>query len=257
MLILNIFAGCAQLVSFFDNKKDYRFDMTPKDMLPTDYSDHLASLGASYLSSEAVEQVRLSSRARSYLKDITDRIVRNNELLLNQALETEINIVKDKSIFFFSLPKGQLFFSQGLVDKYFKSEEIFVACLTHEIIRSHRNIYEKKSVVPVGFVKVEKLLYLTRITPDVKSEINKLSYFAMKRAGFDANAFLNWLQTQNKNTLDFMVQLGETRSISREELAFKNFLVSEEKGFSENVEIDSNSTLGFYTFLNEVKRASP
>lgn len=256
-MIINCFAGCSQLVSFFEDKKDYRFSMGAGEMLPSDYSDHLAALGTSYLSSESVEQVRLSPKASTYLKNITDRIVRNNELLLNQNLETEIKIIKDKSIYFFSLPKGQVFLSQGLVDKYFKSEEIFVACLTHEIIRSHRNIYEKKSVIPVGFVKVEKLLYLTRITPDVKTEINKLSYFAMKRAGFDANAFLNWLQTQNKNTLDFMVQLGETRSISREELAFKNFLVTEERGFSESAEIDSNSTLGFYTFLNEVKRAIP
>lgn len=249
--------GCSRLVNFFVVKKDFLAEIPAGEMVSQDYSDHLASLGRSYLTSESVAEVKLGARSKRYLQEIVERIVRNNELLLNQELDTDVRIINDKTVFYFSLPKGQLFFSQGLVDKYFKSEEIFIACLTHELIRSHREIFEMKSIVPVGFVKLEKLLYLTKISLEVKSEVNKLSYHAMRRAGFDANAFLNWLQTQNKNTLDFMVQLGETRNISREELVFKNFLVSEERGFLESDEVDSNSSPGFYTFLNEVKRAKP
>lgn len=246
--------GCAQLKGFFKTKNDFRGDIVGAVWKDRDYIDQLAAIGAHFIDSEEIKLEKLSPRSRAYLDDIYYRIVRNNELLLEQTTLPQINIIKDNTIFYFSLPKGQIYLSKGLVDKYFRSEELLVACLTHEIIRSHRALYEKKEIIPVGFMKIEKLLYLTRVSTEVKVEVNKLSYYAMKRAGYDANAYLNWLQTQNKNTLDFMLQQGETRNISREELAFKNFMVLEESGFTEMTDLDLNSSSGFYAFINEIKR---
>lgn len=252
--VLLLTSGCSQLIAVFESKKDFRSDILGANLAPQDYTDHLADLGRAFLATQDVEAIKLSPRSQKYLEEVYYRIVRNNELLLDQNMAPVFHVIKDRSIFYFSLPNAQIFLSQGLVDKYFRSEELFVACLTHEIIRSHRKIYEKKSSVPVGFVRLEKMLFLTRVSTEVKTELNKLSFFAMRRAGYDANAYLNWLQTQNKNTLDFMLQLGESRSISREELAFKNFLISEEAGFSETLDGDLNSSPGFYSFLNEIKR---
>jgi hypothetical protein len=76
----------------------------------------------------------------------------------------------------------------------------------------------------------------------------------MRRAKRDASAYLNWLQTQNKNTLDFSMQLGDARSISREEFMFKNFLVSEGQVGFDGLEFEENSSPGFYVLLRELER---
>ena len=77
----------------------------------------------------------------------------------------------------------------------------------------------------------------------------------LRRAGYDASAYLNWLQTQNKNTLDFTLQYGVTRTLSREEFLYKNFLVTQ--GFSDKEDgFLVNSSASFYKLLKEVKRGT-
>ena len=113
--------------------------------------------------------------------------------------------------------------SSGLIEKYLKSEELFVAAFAAEILKSDRNIYEKRIMIPLGFYSTEKMIQLARLKQETKYQVNEWAYIVLKRSGYDPTAFLNWIQVQNRNTLDFSLYLGDAVSISKEEHFFKNF----------------------------------
>jgi hypothetical protein len=86
----------------------------------------------------------------------------------------------------------------------------------------------------------------------MKYQINEWTYFILKRAGFDASAYLNWIQVQNRNTLDFSLYLGDATSISKEEYYFKNFMARQGVlGFERKIN-EANSSKQFYKLLNNV-----
>ena len=220
-----------------------------------DFEDHLIALGEDYLKSPQIKTVALTKKSKRYLKNIYDRLVKNSELIFDRKDKPQFFIIKSRAPFYFSLPKSRIFISSGLVLKYLKNEQLLVAALAHEIIKSQKSLYEKNIMIPVGFVTTEKMLSITRISLDLKSEVNKWTYYMLRRAGYDSSAYLNWLQTQNKNTLDFTLQYGDTRTLSREEFLYKNFLVTQ--GFSDKEdEFLVNSSASFYKLLKEVKRGT-
>ena len=85
-----------------------------------DYIDHLASFSKIYVNSPGISLIKLSSRSKRYLKKIYKRIQDKNELLFKDLAKAKFYIVKSKSPFHFSLPKGSYFFSSALVKKFFK-----------------------------------------------------------------------------------------------------------------------------------------
>jgi len=220
-----------------------------------DHVDHLVSLGGDYLNSPGIEIVKISLKSKSYLNGIYNRLVKNSELIFDRKDTPKFFIVKNRAPFYFSLPGSRIFISSGLLVKYLKNEQLLVAALAHEVIKSQKNLYERSVLIPVGFMTTEKMLSITRIPLEIKTEVNKWTYYMLRRAGYDSSAYLNWLQTQNKNTLDFTLQYGDTRTLSREEFLYKNFLVTQ--GFSDKE--DSflvNSSAAFYKLLREVKRGT-
>jgi hypothetical protein len=161
-------------------------------------------------------------------------------------------IIEHKSPFLFSLPKSQFFFSTALIERYLKSEELFVAAFAAEVLRSQRSIYEKTIMLPLGFYSTEKIISLTRLKSITKQQVNEWTYLILKRAGYDSSAYLNWIQIQNRNTLDFSLFIGDSIGISKEEHLFKNFITKQgvlgvEKRFNE-----ANSSKDFYKLLNNV-----
>lgn len=219
-----------------------------------DYVQHLESLAYDYLNTPGIKFVKLSKNNIRYLRDIYNKITRNNELLLKKNFDPKFYVVKDPVPFFFSLPKGHFFFSLGLIKKYIKYEELLISVLTFEVIKTHLSLYKKTIIVPVGHITTERLLSLVRIPLSVKKEINKWTFYAMKRAGFDAYAYLNWLQTQNKNTLDFTLQLGDSQNISREEYMFKNFIVKQGMIVKDYKKYETNSSSDFYKLINYLNK---
>ena len=250
-----LFSSCSGLDMvknglFLELKRDSANSYKTKD-----FEDHLIALGEDYLKSPQIETVALTKKSKRYLRNIYDRLVKNSELIFDRKDKPQFFIIKSRAPFYFSLPKSRIFVSSGLVLKYLKNEQLLVAALAHEIIKSQKSLYEKNIMIPVGFVTTEKMLSITRISLDLKSEVNKWTYYMLRRAGYDSSAYLNWLQTQNKNTLDFTLQYGDTRTLSREEFLYKNFLVSQ--GFSDKEdEFLVNSSASFYKLLKEVKRGT-
>lgn len=209
-----------------------------------DYIEHLESLGSVYLRTPGVRTLRIRKREKRYLDGIVKKIANNNELLLPTANAIKFHIIKEKAPFVFSLPGYQFFISDGLIKKYLKNESILVSALAYEIIKSGRNLYFKNMVVPTGHLTTPEITSLVRINHKDRVELYKWTFIALKRSGYDATAILNWIQTINKNSVDFTWQLGNSRGIANDEFQFKSFLA--EQGLEITSEKLANSSKSFY-----------
>lgn len=219
-----------------------------------DYIDHLASAGKDYLNFEEVKTVKLNQTSITFLEGVYDRLVSNNQALLDVPEKPTFTVIQHKSPFIFSLPKSQFFFSSALIERYLKSEDLFVAAFSAEVLRSQKYIYEKNIMLPLGFYSTEKMIQLTRLKFETKEQVNEWTYFILKRAGYDASAYLNWIQMQNRNTLDFALFLGDPIGISREEHMFKSFLAKQGLSGVERKINEANSSKDFYKFVNNIVR---
>lgn len=217
-----------------------------------DYVDHLASVGKTYLSSEDVQTIKLSNETVDFLESIYERIISNNQILLTETSKPTFVFIKHKSPFLFSLPKGQFFFSTALIERYLKSEALFIAAFAGEVLKSSRYIYEKRVLIPLGYTTTEKMIQLTRLKPETRYQINEWVYYMLKRSGYDASAYLNWIQVQNRNTLDFSLYLGDALGISKEEHLFKNFMAKQGINAVERRVNEANSSKGFYKLINNI-----
>ena len=222
------------------------------EMREKDYVEHLASVGEDYLSHNLNLEIKLGKESEKFLEQVYERIVSNNEIMLAHEYAPSFHIIKGSRPFLFSLPHSQFFISNVLIEKYLKSEELFVAALSAEIIKSNRNIYEKRIMIPLGFYNTEKLLLITRLKEETKYKLNEWTYFILKRAGYDSTAYLNWIQIQNRNSLEFSYYLGDSIGISKEEHYFKNFMTKQGVvGFEKNIN-EANSSKAFYKLLNNI-----
>lgn len=246
-----IFTGCSHVKRFIQGPEV----ILPESKIPkttsTDYVEHLAYLSKEIGQNKGLRFLRLSKRNEEYLTSVFNRIVANNELLVPNRPAPTFYLIDEKIPFIFSLPKYQFYISKGLIKKYFKNESLLVSALCFEIIKSGRNLFEAKRVYPIGVREIPQVLALTRIDTKIKLDIYKWTYFALKRAEYDASALLNWIQTQNKNTLDFSWQISDPRGVSREEFLFKNFLVSQ--GLDKLKVLEVNSSKMFYKFQDSYR----
>jgi hypothetical protein len=251
MKILILIALCF-LISCSSSEKKFKDYSSLGEPTDRDYIDHMAFTGSEYLANNETREIKLRVESIQYLDQIHERIVTNNERLLKNEFKPRYHVILDKIPFIFSLPEAQFYISSGLIQKYLKSEELFIAALTSEILKSDRNIYEKKILIPLGFYNTEKMILLTRLKPATKNQVNEWTYFVLKRAGFDPTAFLNWIQIQNRNSLDFSPYLGDVVGISKEEHLFKNFLSKQGASGAEKKIIEANSSKAFYKLLNNI-----
>ena len=221
-----------------------------------DYVEHLASMQKDYVDSSNINFIKLDGKGQKYLERLHERIVSSDSLSLERKIRPQFHIVDDNRIFFFSLPKGKFFFSSGLFAKYFGNEEALVSALVYEIIKSNRNIYRKRIIVPTGYLATEKMLELTRIPVKVKVKINEWSYYIMKEIGYDPTSILHWIQIQNRNYSDFVLQNGKVQKVSEEEALFKQFIVKRGVGLGKSENKSKKSLQEFYHLINYIKRRS-
>jgi hypothetical protein len=222
-------------------------------MRDQDYKDQFRSLGDAYENGDNVKLIRLSKRTKKYLKEVHNRLIKNNELLIKTEEEINLKVIKDDAPIIFSLPGQQIYITSGLIKNYIKNESLFLAALTYEVIKSSRGIYKKNTVIPTGTMSIYEILSLTTLPLKYKRELNKLSFYSLKRAGYEQSAVLNWIQLQNKNAVDFSILNSNRRVVVEEELYFKKFLAGQ--GL-EDFNGQSSSSPEFYYLLNEVKRKS-
>jgi len=217
-----------------------------------DYVDHLSNFEKTYFNDPKIKKIKFSKRQKKYITGIIDNIVKKNELFFKSSVKSKINIIRDDVPFHFSLPGRNIFISSGLINKYIKNEKILYCLIAYELIRSEKYIYRKVFIVPTGIIKTSRMLSLLRLSIDEKVEIHKWAFYILKRVGIDTDNYLSWLQIQNRNSVDFSLQLGDVRSISREESLFKAFIIKNANKKVKNKKYEGSSK-SFYSFVNKLK----
>lgn len=221
-----------------------------------DYLAHFASFEKMFLATEGIETLSLRPYEYEYVENLIIEIYQNNELFFKKNLKPRLHIIKNEIPFHFSLPGASLFLSTGLINKYIKHEAILASIICYEIIRIDKNIYNKNLIVPIGFMTLDRILGLNRIETDQKIEVHKWAYYLVRRAGHEGEYYLQWLQTINRNTADFLKLIGDSASISREEAMFKAFMIRRSKIEDERTIARKESSKKFYGFLFSVKDRS-
>jgi hypothetical protein len=220
------------------------------EMTKADYADHLASLKGPFLSTPGIQTVN-NTFARNYLQNLAREIISKNEIFFKNLKDATVTIIDTDAPVHFSLPKGEVFLSDGLISKYIKHESMLVSILSYELVRSENLLYPRLTVIPVGHVPMERILTLGRLSLEEKVEVHKWAYYLTVRSGYDGEYYLSWLQTQNRNTADFILQVGDANLINREESLFKAFLIKNAN--EDQIPGKTNSSKNFYTFLNNIR----
>ncbi len=249
ILLLTLLSSCS-VISIFQAEKKENLNYSEKDFI-----SHMAATGPWYVKSDNINLAVVDQDSLDYLGEVYDRLVSSNQPLLNNKERPSFYFVKSNSPFLFSLPNSQFFFSTSLMEKFLKSEEVFVAAFAAELIKSHRAFYERKITIPLGFYETEKMIKMTRLKLQAKQQLNEWTFHVLRRASFDSSAYLNWIQIQNRNSLDFAMYVDDPTSLTREEQLYKNF-ISKQGIFGADRKItEANSSKKFYKLLNNLVRS--
>jgi len=253
-LLLSLMIFISSCGSFIIPRKNKNMDISDDSytaMSTRDYADHLASLKNPFLSTPGIKTIKLDKKIERYLESLLANIIGKNEIFFKDLKSATVTILDIDAPLYFSLPHGELFLSKGLISKYIKHESMLVSVLSFELVRSERILYPKETIIPLGFVPLERIITLNRLSLEEKMEIHKWAYHLTVRSGYDGEYYLSWLQTQNRNTADFILQVGDANQISREESLFKAFLIKH--SLEDTIVTNKNSSKAFYTFLNLIR----
>ncbi len=216
-----------------------------------DFADHLSSLRVPFLSTPGVKQAKVDTASAEYFRELLAEIITRNEIFFRELKGAQVTILDTDAPLHFSLPKGEIFISRGLLAKYMKHESMLVSILSYELVRSEKLLYPKQTLVPVGYVPLERMIRLSRLNLDEKMEVHKWAHHLTVRSGYDGEYYLSWLQTQNRNTADFILQVGDPNLITREESLFKSFLIKNQ--LDDKVSVKKNSSKKFYSLMNKIR----
>ncbi len=254
VLLLFLNFSCSMIFQSDEEVKEFSLEgYTP--YAQEDYEEHLKTIEKFYLKNSSVKFIKLSSSSQTYLDRIIQKIISKNELFFKQEKLNKVYVVQDSQPFHFSFPDRHLFFSSGLIAKYIKHEGILASIIAYELVRSEKLIFNRKIKIPTGFISTPSVVNLLRVSLKNKIEVHKWAFHSIKKAGFDFDQYLAWIQIQNRNNLDFSFHLGDYSSISREETLFKRFLIKESTIQSAR-KSKSNSSKNFYRFTKEIARNS-
>ena len=231
--------------SIFKKKFEYPYNnnLTLKSR---DYAKNLESIAEIFNKKHRGNLHEIQFEKSRYLRDVLNKIYNNNETLLSRVPKHKLFIINDKRSFYFSFPGNNYYFSTALMDKYLKSEELFLTILIGEIVRNNFLIYEKKKLIPFNEIDVNELVSLTYISLESRARINNITYEVMSRSGYDPEVSLLWLQIKNRNTAEFDLLYDNSNSISKEEYLLKNYIVKRKSAKHELY--DKNSSKNFYRF---------
>ena len=203
--------GCSLFNKDSDQVKLELKDYSP--MLEGDYADHLSYFETLFLNTSSVSELSLNRVDQNYLVNLGRRIIKNNSIFFKQKEKLNIYLIKNDTPYHFSLPGRKVFLSTGLFKKYVQNESLLMCVLTFELIRSEKNVYKKLVTIPTGNLGAKEILPLLRLSATQKSQIHKWAFRLLKKLNIDSDTYLSWLQIQNRNSIDFSMQLGDINVI--------------------------------------------
>ncbi|EPZ50527.1 hypothetical protein M902_1572 [Bacteriovorax sp. BAL6_X] len=247
LIFLTIFT-LTSCTYFYKNDNDYPYNYQDT-FTSQDYLNHLEGIANLFIANNRVKKA--NQRSRRYLNKIAKELYLNNQGLF-QKDDFGINfyIVEDNRNFYFSLPKNNVFMSRGLLRNYMNSENIFVAVLLGELIRSKIGIYERKRLIPLNSYTIDDMIRINSLDLNAKRDLNNLVYEVLIKSGYDPEARLLWLQTLNRQSISFSVQGVHSHELSKEEFLLKNYMVN--SGEDKNLIFEKNSSRQFYYFKESI-----
>jgi hypothetical protein len=250
-IICFILNSCSSFIIPIKHNKKNSLTSGYKLMSEKDFEDHYSELKKAFLNNPEIKTIHLESATINYVQSLMEDILISNEIIFKKLKSAKLTILNTETPLHFSLPKGEIFLSKGLITKYLKNESMLACVLTFELVKSEKLLYPKQTVIPIGYIPLEKLLLLNRLNLEEQMEVHKWAHHIIVRIGFDGEYYLSWLQAQNRNTADFILQVGDPNQITREESLFKAFLIKTTQ--EEKVVSRKNSPKSFYTFINRIR----
>ena len=249
--LLIFLSSCSSII--IPKKSSQNLDLAHeyRPLTSKDYEDHFASLKEPFLKTPAIKISKLNKITQQYIEGLVNDIIANNEIFFKKLKYGKVTILDSESPLHFSLPKGEIFLSRGLITKYMKTESMLVCVLSFELVISEKLLYPRQTIIPIGYVTMERMLNLNRLSLEEKMEVHKWAHHLTVRSGFDGEYYLSWLQSQNRNTADFILQIGDANQITREESLFKAFLIKSTN--EEQAIAPKKSSKSFYTFINRIR----
>lgn len=235
-----------------------------QQMTTKDYVDHLSYLKKFFLENPSVKvlfdkNVQKKKQIESYLQNLSQQLINNNETFFKNLTKVNVTVLDKETPLYFSLPDGEIFMTSGLIRKYIKHESVLMSILAYEMVRSEKYLYPKTTFFPTGYLSYKKMILFSRLELNEKVKIHKWAHYLIQRVGQDGEYYLSWLQTQNRNTADFAMQVGDVNLINREESLFKAFLIklSSHQSLTNKgerlVSQKRNSSKRFYHFLGIIR----
>lgn len=216
-----------------------------------DYAQHLSTLKNSFLKQPEIKIISQNAQMKNYFEKTSNEVLGKNEIFFRKLENVKITLLNLDVPLHFSLPGGEIFLSKGLMTKYVKHESVLVSIISYELIKSEKNLYPKESYVPTGVFSLERIVAINRLPLEDKMEIHKWAYYMTTRTGYDGEYYLSWLQIVNRNTADFVFQVGDINLIPREESLFKAFLI--QNANEESVISKKGSSKEFYRVINQLR----
>lgn len=251
-ILISLLSSCAWLERIATDKSDENYR---SKLVEQDYIEQLNHQGQVYLGERQSMLVNLRKSSQEYFGKLIQKLKSANEKYFIDVKQVyKLEVIRDQTPYYFSLPNGVIVLSTGLLKKYIDNESLFAVILSRMLFVSAKRVYVKKISIPRGTLSTIEMMKLVDLPLHVRSEVNKWVYHILNRAGFDGLAVLNWIQIQNKSILDFSMMYKDLSLISREEFEFKNFIVSTSERLL--AEEDRNSSQDFYMFKKDVIKSA-
>jgi hypothetical protein len=246
-----IYSSCSSFTIPFTGQSKKSLDNGYRSMSPDDFQDQFYALKEVLLQNSDVKVLKLEKANTTYLEKLIADIINNNEIFFKKLKNGKITVLNTETPIHFSLPRGEVFLSRGLITKYLKNESMLASVISFELVKSERILYPKQTIIPTGHMTIERIMSLNRLGLDEKMEVHKWAHHISMRSGFSGEYYLSWLQVQNRNTADFLFQVADPNQLTREESLFKSFIIK--SASEEQVISRKTSTKNFYSLINRLR----
>lgn len=251
IFLVLIFQGCSFLG--INNPKKF-YSVSDAELTRRDYWLHWKKISEDFKDTYGALLKTPPPLIHEYLKQIVKKVEEKNETFFENDPPVEIKflIFKDNRPFYFALPTGEIILSSRLVEKYIDHEGALFSVIVPELIRVRKAIYPKLQLLPMGFLTLDKMLSIQRLTFEVRMKLHQWTYYLMLRSNFHPNQYLSWIQLQNRNHLDFSFYLADSIVLVKEEAYLKQFIVNN-YGKLEFNPLNLKSSKDFYKFQDRYR----
>ncbi len=208
---------------------------------------HLNSVFNDFRDKSNREIKLLNSRSQNYLNSIVKGFLNKNKYFFSKIKKIDFYKINDRRPFYFSSPKGEVFLSSGLIEKYIKHENYLKNMILFELIRIEKRVYNKEKLIPKGYYTIEEVMNLSRLPIQSKVNIHRWAYKILVENQEDAITYLQWIQIQNRNFVDFDFYLGDKYTIFKEEQGLREYTVKSLKNNNRKTFFPKSSK-SFYKF---------